>query len=340
MNVSDTPWSQFSQSDYSPAQWQRACLIDTEQGDPESKDRYKLPVKEPSGVVNRNGVFAAAERINQVEGVMPEMRAAAARKLVSLYREMGETAPDRLLNEADDGGGQRSAPPIERLFISSFMPKSPLELRAAPDGGKSRHIGGYAAVYNKSSRDLQGFKEIVTPTFFNKSRADGWPGVVCRFNHSDMHLLGATYSRTLLLSSDDFGLLYDVNLPECRGDVLEYVTRGDLAHSSFAFQTYDEEWKPGDGGYPVRMLLSGKLIDVAPVVVPAYPDSTVGLRSLARYVGAPIEDVIARAETDELRSFLVRTDNRGKPKKPTKAKSGRQAAMEIMAMRPEDPIAK
>ena len=62
MAASDSPW-QFSQADYSPIQFQRACLIDTEQGVPESKDRYKLPVKEPSGAVNRNGVHDAVRRL-------------------------------------------------------------------------------------------------------------------------------------------------------------------------------------------------------------------------------------------------------------------------------------
>jgi HK97 family phage prohead protease len=43
--ASTTPWSNFTAADYTPAQYRRACLIDTGEGDVDSKDRYKLPVQ-------------------------------------------------------------------------------------------------------------------------------------------------------------------------------------------------------------------------------------------------------------------------------------------------------
>lgn len=272
---------------------------------------------------------------------------------------MADAASDTTQTEQTDGaqndGGLRSAPAIERMYISDFIKGgSPIEVRSA-GGQRTRTIGGYASVFNRSSENLGGFIEKVTPAFFNKSRSDGWPGVVARFNHQDNFLLGTTRSGTLRLSIDNVGLGYDVDLPECRSDVLEMTQRGDLAHSSFAFQTYEDEWLTTEGGYPVRMLISGRLIDVAPVTVPAYPDATVGmrsaghkdmrsitrevgLRSLARHVDAPIEDVLKRAESDELRSFFVRTDDKGAVVKAPK--SAMQARMEILARRPEDPIGK
>lgn len=334
MAVSDSPW-QFPESAYSSQQWARACLIDTETGAADSKERYKLPVKEPSGVLNRNGVHAAAARINQVQGVSSEAKATAARKLVSLYSEIGETPPDSLKTVA--GGGDRSAPDVERLWSTTFIKGtqgSPVEMRSR----EKRTIGGYAAVFDRNSENLGGFIEQVDPQFFNKAQGLGWPAVVCRFNHRDEYMLGATYSKTLRLSKDNTGLNYEVDLPECRNDVLEYVGRGDIRSSSFAFQCYEDEWRTGDGGYPIRRLMSGKLIDVAPVTVPAYPDATVGLRSLARHVGAPIEEIVARAACDELRGFFIRTDGTPKPKKPPVP--GRKALMDILSKRPDDPIGK
>ena len=65
-----------------------------------------------------------------------------------------------------------------------------------------------------------------------------------------------------------------------------------------------------DQGYPLRTLISGRLIDVAPVCEPAYPDSTVGLRSLAKHLGVPYEDVAKLSKENELRKFFVRTDRR------------------------------
>lgn len=207
------------------------------------------------------------------------------------------------------------APPVERLEISHFQGYkggSLIEVRGS--GAQSRSIGGYAAVFGKPSENLGGFYERVHPQAFNKSQADGFPGVVCRWNHRDEFLLGTTRSDTLQLKVDNLGLDYQVDLPECRNDILEMTARGDLAHSSFAFQTYSEDWLKGDSGYPMRMLLSCRLIDVAPVTSPAYPDATVGLRSFARFVDAPYEDVVDRAKKDELRSFWQRTDNAGPPK--------------------------
>lgn len=328
MAASDTPWGQFSQSDYSPAQWRKAALVDTEQGSPDSKDRYKLPVLEPSGAVNRNGVHAAAQRIDQLEGVSAEVKAAAARKLISLYRnELGETPPDNLTSMANSG--DRSAPPLERIFTR-------VDVCLVETRSGARTIGGYAAVFNRPSENLGGFIERVDQRFFNKSKADNWPGVVCRYNHKDDYLLGATKSGTLRLSVDGTGLDYNVDLPESRSDVLESVSRGDISNSSFAFQAFEDDWGLSDQGYPLRTLVTGRLIDVAPVSVPAYRDATVGMRSLANHMSAPIEDVRKLAECDELRKLFVRTDKDGG--KVHKTQSGRAALMRLMANRPEDPI--
>ena len=333
--ASDSPWN-FTTTDFTHQQWARSCVIDREEGAPESKDRYLLPVREPSGTVNRNAVNDAVRKLAKLQGVSADRKALAARKLVTLYRsDLAETPPDNLMNMVNSE--ERSEPDIERVWTNNwqgFKNGSPVETRQSPNGGHS--IGGYAAVYSTRSMPLQNFVEIVEPSCFNRSRADDWPGVVCRFDHDSRMLLGTTASGTLRLAPDNVGLDYTVLLPECRADVWELVDRRDVRNSSFAFQCFDDEFTY-DEGFPVRHLISAKLIDVSPVVQPAYPDATVGLRSMARHVGAPYEEVIQRAEKDELRHYFVRTDNNGKP--ATKKRSGRQAYLETLAMQdPEDPI--
>jgi phage head maturation protease len=65
----------------------------------------------------------------------------------------------------------------------------------ARDG--TRTIGGYAAVFKKPSAPIgDQFIERISPLALNKSRSDGWPNVLCRFQHSDMMLLGATATRS------------------------------------------------------------------------------------------------------------------------------------------------
>jgi hypothetical protein len=97
--ASDTPWSQFSASDYTLAQWKRACLLTMPGGDPESKSTYKLPVREPGGALNRNGVHAAAAALGGARGGVDaptDAKAAAKRKLRGLYSQLGEDPPDSL----------------------------------------------------------------------------------------------------------------------------------------------------------------------------------------------------------------------------------------------------
>lgn len=94
--VSDAPWN-FDDSDYKDAEtYCAACLIDLNAGEGKIKGACKLPVKEPGGKVNRNGVHAAAAVLAGGRGGVDapaEAKQAAARKLVRLYADLGEVAP-------------------------------------------------------------------------------------------------------------------------------------------------------------------------------------------------------------------------------------------------------
>jgi HK97 family phage prohead protease len=183
-----------------------------------------------------------------------------------------------------------------------------VELRAA-ETPESRAIGGYAAKFNRLSKNLGGFVERIDPAFFNASRGEGWPDVVARYNHDDNMLLGTTNAGTLLLEIDDVGLNYVIpDVPQARNDVLELVRRGDVSKSSFAFYTVEDDWDMTERDYPVRTLLDGRLVDVAPVNTPAYDDTSSGLRSLARKMSASEEEVRKLAEQNELKRLFKRTD--------------------------------
>lgn len=103
--VSSKPWSDFKESDYSLEQWRRACLISPPEPS-ESKADYKLPVKEPSGTLNRNACHSAAAALAGARGGVnaPEDRKkAAAKRLIGLYRnQLEEDPPDSLLRLAGE----------------------------------------------------------------------------------------------------------------------------------------------------------------------------------------------------------------------------------------------
>ncbi|MFF9688982.1 HK97 family phage prohead protease [Streptomyces sp. NPDC014623] len=172
------------------------------------------------------------------------------------------------------------------------------------DGG--RRVGGYAAKFNRLSQNLGGFVERIDPGFFAKSEGDGWPDVMARYNHDDNRLLGTTEAGTLRLVVDGTGLDYVVDVPASREDVMELVARGDVHRSSFAFRTFSDDWGQTEDGFPLRTLLSGALVDVAPVNTPAYMDTSTGLRSLAERAGAELAEVRAAADAGDLARFLAR----------------------------------
>ena len=239
-------------------------------------------------------------------------------------------------------------------FPERRFTRFPPELRTQEHGPTL--IYGYAACYGKLSRKLGGFVEQVERSAFNSSKSEGWPDVVCRYNHKDDLLLGTTHARTLRLATDETGLVYEVQPPQARADVLEYVARGDVRHSSFAFRTYPggDEWGLSEFNYPMRTLLDVQLVDVAPVLDPAYPDAT----SHARAMNGAVESLSnwVQGDPEEVRSMLsagrgveffkrVSADG-GKPKKdaapqrarPRVAMTGQQALLALQGNM-EDPWA-
>jgi len=232
-------------------------------------------------------------------------------------------APLRAIDLQEGGPGMAA---VERRF--TLMP---VELRMV--GDKPR-IGGYAAMFGRVSQNLGGFVEVVERSFFNKSRGDGWPDVMARYNHDDNMLLGTTGARTLTLSLDETGLDYLVDPPQSRADVVELVTRGDVRKSSFAFRLpgkEGDEWTLSEQGYPMRRLVTGALVDVAPVNAPAYLDTTAGLRSLADRMDADVEEVRAAADENELHRFFKVSSGAPLPK-PVKQKPRTLGAAAALAL--------
>lgn len=105
IKVSTTPWSNFKKSDYTREQWHAACLIHDHKGPSKSKDACKLPVKQPDGVVNMHGVFAAAASLGGARGgvqASASQKDEAAKSLITLYHQIGHEPPPSLLLKHSD----------------------------------------------------------------------------------------------------------------------------------------------------------------------------------------------------------------------------------------------
>lgn len=98
--ISDKPWSEYTAADYTPEQWHRACLIHQHSGAPTGKNQCKLPVRTPTGTLNRNGVHAAAAALAGARGgvqAAPDELVTARKALARLYSQLGEDPPPSLL---------------------------------------------------------------------------------------------------------------------------------------------------------------------------------------------------------------------------------------------------
>ena len=179
------------------------------------------------------------------------------------------------------------------------------ELTVEPRANGQAAIVGYAAVYNRLSLDLGGFREEIMPGAFDRilNRQRGKADVVALFNHDSNIVLGRTSSGTLELSSDEKGLRYVVTPPASRTDIMELIARRDVRGSSFAF-TVDksgERFRQTDEGKTIRQIREVKgLYDVGPVLTPAYPASsaTVAMRSYQAWLSEQQEqpaEVAARS---------------------------------------------
>lgn len=169
------------------------------------------------------------------------------------------------------------------------------------DDGEQR-ISGYAAVFDRLSENLGGFREIIAPGAFDAVMDDD---VRALFNHEAHLILGRTRANTLQLAIDTTGLRYRIDPPDTQvaRDLIASITRGDITQSSFSFWVDEDRWDEDDDGRVIRTIKTFKrLYDIAPVTFPAYPDTTVATRSLDGYHRVQGRQLLDR---DRRRLYLI-----------------------------------
>lgn len=141
-------------------------------------------------------------------------------------------------------------------------------------------IEGYAAVFNALSEDLGGFREMIHPGAFAKTIKEA--DVRALINHDPAMVIGRTKNNTLTMKEDIHGLRVAITPPDTSyaRDLVASLRRGDIDQMSFGFETVRDEWHITNDEV-MRALVEVKLFDVSPVTFPAYPQTTVGVRSKA-----------------------------------------------------------
>ncbi len=147
------------------------------------------------------------------------------------------------------------------------------------EDGSIKSIVGYPIVYEKDSEDM-GFIETVAKGAAGS--ALGRSDIRGLKNH-DPSLIFARDGVNLKLSEDEHGIRYEATPIDTHNfrEVAKEVDLGLLDGQSFGFTILSDKWDDLDKETPRRTITEiGVIFDVGPVTYPAYPDTTVALRSL------------------------------------------------------------
>ena len=140
-------------------------------------------------------------------------------------------------------------------------------------------LRGYAAVFNSESQDFGGWREVIEPGAF-KADLDLKKDVRAMIGHDSGRIIGRSKSNTLRMSEDERGLAVEINLPDTTDarDLAANISAGNIDGMSFGFRTRSAIWEEGEE-YDIRHLNDVELLEVSVVAFPAYPATSIGVRS-------------------------------------------------------------
>ena len=154
-----------------------------------------------------------------------------------------------------------------------------IELRAAGEAGEQRTATGYAVLFNNET-DIGGYwREKFAPGAFTQSLSER--DVVALLGHMRDRPVGRMSRGTLVLAEDAKGLAFTNDLPDTSDgrDLAVQIDRGDIEGMSFGFRTLKEEWDETVEP-PLRTVIQAEIYEITYTAFPAYPDTSVGMRSL------------------------------------------------------------
>ena len=156
-------------------------------------------------------------------------------------------------------------------------------VRAEGDDGLT--LRGHGAVFNKWTTidSWEGrFTERIMPGAFTKTLKESGSKVRLQFDHGQHPMIGSLPIGAIKeLREDAKGLFVEARLSDnwLVQPVRDAIDNGSIDGMSFRFQVVAETWAKENTDMPERSISEVRLIELGPVVWPAYAGTDVGVRS-------------------------------------------------------------
>jgi HK97 family phage prohead protease len=217
---------------------------------------------------------AAQYTADQVAKIKDKIKAAAAKFGI------------KISDDSSSGSNSLLTSAVERRYF----PLNGVQVETRQGGSPT--IRGYAAVFDSLSKNLGFFRERIAPGAFARSLRED--DIVALFNHDPNYPLGRTSNGRLKLHEDSRGLHMQVSPTQTSyaADLVTNIRDGTVPGQSFSFTDARDKWSREDG-VEVRTLTGMRILDVSPVVFPAYTATDVQVRSWVKEAGLDFEPLSA-----------------------------------------------
>lgn len=184
----------------------------------------------------------------------------------------------------------------KRKPISRNLTDEKISVRSDDEG--RRFIEGYAIIFNQRSKLIrewgETFYEVIEPSAPDNVLKDPGLNVIATVDHWREKMLGRTKSGTLVLTKDERGLKYTIEVPDTTlgNDIYEMIKRGDYFESSFIFTIAEKGCRTDNSeDIPVKYISDfAAMYDVATVIDGAYANTAVTARAHEWETDEPINE--------------------------------------------------
>ena len=181
-----------------------------------------------------------------------------------------------------------------------------MNIEQRDDGATS--LVGYAAVFNSSSVEMgwvDTITESIDPGAFTRTLAQN-PDVRALLDHDTGKIIARTKNGTLTLEQDSVGLKVRISpVPTEDGKkAVEWVRSGLVDAMSFGFEVVSDSWSVRSGKSH-RTLTDLNLFEVSLVAFPAYPATSIGVRSAESVWSERVKEQRANVERAKRRLKIL-----------------------------------